>query len=238
MCRGKRTCTELGADPEAWPTDAPLMPPKWFDEQLKIFTKAVRLVAMSDVAAGEALLRTIRSQELQNWFIEHGHVSGWIRRRHFPMAERANLPERDSRSALRRIEDAVLKRDGYRCRYCGLSLIAKSVLKAFSKVVDPRLFCAAGTNLERHGIALVFRANVDHVLPWNHGGRTEIDNLVSACQGCNYGKASYTLDEIGIVDPRNRSASKRNSWVGLTSYLQRLQGKIAPLDAPVRRRTN
>ena len=40
---------------------------------------------------------------------------------------------------------------------------------------------------------------VDHVLPFSRGGRTAIDNLVSACQPCNSKKYNHTLEEIGMT---------------------------------------
>lgn len=30
-----------------------------------------------------------------------------------------------------------------------------------------------------------YECNFDHVVPWNLGGRTEVSNLVVACQPCN-----------------------------------------------------
>lgn len=38
------------------------------------------------------------------------------------------------------------------------------------------------------------RANIDHVVPWAKGGRTSIENLVSACADCNKRK----LNSMGI----------------------------------------
>lgn len=33
-------------------------------------------------------------------------------------------------------------------------------------------------------------ANIDHVIPWKHGGRTRIDNLVTCCVECNKRKGN------------------------------------------------
>jgi 5-methylcytosine-specific restriction endonuclease McrA len=33
-------------------------------------------------------------------------------------------------------------------------------------------------------------ANIDHVIPWKHGGRTTDANLVSCCRFCNYQKGN------------------------------------------------
>jgi len=38
----------------------------------------------------------------------------------------------------------------------------------------------------------------DHVIPRKHGGRTEWDNIVTACKNCNAKKASLLPDEAGM----------------------------------------
>ena len=97
------------------------------------------------------------------------------------------------------------------------------MLVAFSRVVGRDAFRPTGTNLERHGIELIFRANVDHVLPRKLGGRTDVDNLVSACWCCNYGKSSFTLEQIGVDDPWSRPLAAADGWDGLTSLLAGLR---------------
>jgi Homing endonuclease associated repeat/HNH endonuclease len=53
----------------------------------------------------------------------------------------------------------ILKRDGFRCQYCG------------------------GTPQEGYIL------HVDHILPRSKGGKTERDNLITACWLCNMGKS-------------------------------------------------
>ena len=64
---------------------------------------------------------------------------------------------------------AVLKRDGFRCSYCGRG--------------------------ETEGVKL----HIDHLVPVARGGRNELDNLVTACQDCNLGKAAS--DIVGPTRP-------------------------------------
>jgi len=59
---------------------------------------------------------------------------------------------------------SVLQRDGFRCRYCGRT------------GSDP-------------GVVL----HVDHVVPLAAGGATKEDNLRTACEECNLGKAARAL---------------------------------------------
>lgn len=55
----------------------------------------------------------------------------------------------------------VLRRDGYRCRCCGLSVAQGGVL------------------------------HVDHIVPVSKGGRTTKDNLQALCASCNLGKRDH-----------------------------------------------
>jgi hypothetical protein len=112
----------------------------------------------------------------------------------------------------------VFERDFYSCRYCGLKLVDKAVLVAFERAVGISVFCIRGTNAQQHGVVHAFKIVADHVVPHRRGGRTDLDNLVTACPGCNYGKEAFTLEQLGISDPRDRPP-ERNGWDGLRSLL-------------------
>ncbi|MEL0166487.1 MAG: HNH endonuclease [Pseudomonadaceae bacterium] len=57
-------------------------------------------------------------------------------------------------------------------------------------------------------------AQYDHVVPHSHGGANDLDNLVVTCAACNFGKMEYTLDELGLIDPRTIPPIQ-SSWDGL-----------------------
>jgi len=57
----------------------------------------------------------------------------------------------------------VFMRDGFRCRYCGVSVDDGAILHA------------------------------DHVVPESKGGPTTFENLVTACIDCNLGKSNKDL---------------------------------------------
>jgi 5-methylcytosine-specific restriction endonuclease McrA len=219
MCRAKKTCTELGSDPALWPKIAPLIPPVWFDGQLTIFEEAVRLASIGEVEHAREQLHLIRSADLQTWFIEHGQQSGEFRKRHFAVARPTITVTLDPVRSPKKLEMAVFKRDGYRCRYCGLRLVPGDVLKAFSKIVGRDAFRVTGRNLERHGMVFGCRGIADHVVSWKLGGRTNMDNLASACWSCNYGKSGYTLAQIGVDDPLAKPGPVSDGWDGLISFL-------------------
>lgn len=58
---------------------------------------------------------------------------------------------------------AVLRRDGFRCAYCGRG--------------------------ESDGVKL----HIDHLVPVARAGPTTLENLVTACQDCNLGKSASDL---------------------------------------------
>ena len=133
-----------------------------------------------------------------------------------------------------RLSDAeaeVLRRDGFRCRYCQRPVLSRQVLKAFHAVVGNDAFQMSTTNATTHGAALAFRAVADHVIPRTRGGNTTPENLVTACYPCNFGKAEYTLKELRIETPR---PPKLSAWDGLESLLPTLRG-VAHRAAALRR---
>jgi len=67
-----------------------------------------------------------------------------------------------------RLRFGVLQRDGFRCRYCG-----------------------------RPGSAPGVVLHVDHVVPLAAGGATTEDNLLTACEECNLGKATRAVLPVG-----------------------------------------
>lgn len=66
-----------------------------------------------------------------------------------------------SRNITTRMRFLVLKRDNFKCVYCGKSP-------------------ATDSNVELH---------VDHIIPWSKGGETVIENLQTLCSKCNLGKS-------------------------------------------------
>lgn len=227
MCRGKQNCSELGTNPENWSKVAPLLPPLWFKEELSLFSSAVHEAAVGNIEKSLKSLLKIRSNELREWFVEHGQVSGRFRTRILKIQSSVtNNPELDPLRSPDRFAKEVFSRDGYHCRYCGIGVIPKEILASYGKAVGVNSFCATGTNQARHGVILAFRANADHVYPWNSGGKTNLDNLVTSCWSCNYGKAGYTLEELGLTDPRENEIIS-NDWDGLLSLKRGLKQNSA-----------
>jgi hypothetical protein len=70
----------------------------------------------------------------------------------------------------------------------------------------------------RHGAVHAFRANFDHVVPAWRGGKTDQANLVSSCWFCNFGKRRWTIEQLGLADPRDRAPIPIDSWTGLNEF--------------------
>lgn len=120
-----------------------------------------------------------------------------------------------------RVTAEVLVRDGHRCRYCHRQLLSRRVLKLFQSIVGEKAFPMGSTNATTHGAAIAYRAVADHVVPRKRGGRTDAENLVTACWPCNFGKAGYTVEQLGIDDPRSRPVLL--DWSGLEHLVPMLK---------------
>lgn len=90
-----------------------------------------------------------------------------IRLRHY-----VNVPKRGVAWSRR----GVLRRDGYRCIYCGIG---------------------AG---ERRGSMVLTkdRFTIDHIVPRSRGGRNTWGNTACACPACNQRKGDRTAHEAGM----------------------------------------
>jgi 5-methylcytosine-specific restriction endonuclease McrA len=79
-----------------------------------------------------------------------------------PAHQKGPAKRRTCREISDRQRFRILVRDGFRCRSCGASPLAKP------------------------GVEL----HVDHVLPWSKGGETVDENLATKCKKCNLGKGN------------------------------------------------
>ena len=104
-------------------------------------------------------------------------------------------------------------RDGYHCRFCGIPVIRPEIRKAASQLY-PNSVTWGNTNISQHAGFQVLWAQYDHVVPHSFGGTNDLDNLVVTCAACNFGKMSYRLEEIGLLDPRDFQPI-RSQWDGL-----------------------
>ncbi len=113
---------------------------------------------------------------------------------------RAELPARSRRLPINRnLQVAVLRRDRFSCRYCGMRTIPVPVLRAASLIWPEELpFNRNWRTDVTHPVYAACAATIDHLQPRAHGGsNSELSNLVTACWPCNLQKSEFTLHRLG-----------------------------------------
>jgi len=218
MCKKPLTvCLLLGDDPSKWSKHSPLPPPGWFFESLNYFSESVQFLSKGESQKALNLLQKTRESEIRDFFVLHGQQSAYFRFQGIakskvdPKVSGIVNPRMDSS-----IELEIFKRDKYCCRYCGIGVIHKKLLKDYALAIGLENFPIGSTNATRHGVVLGFQAVVDHVHPYSDGGQTDATNLVTSCWSCNYGKSNYTVAELGLDDPRERDPVGIPGWNGRT----------------------
>jgi 5-methylcytosine-specific restriction endonuclease McrA len=111
---------------------------------------------------------------------------------------------------------ALFQRDGYHCIFCGIPVIRREVRQRIRKAYPDALRWGA-KNAEQHAAFQLMWAVPDHVLPHSRGGTSDLQNTVIVCQPCNCARMHYTLEELGLTDPRLREPT-RSSWDGLERF--------------------
>ncbi len=127
-----------------------------------------------------------------------------------PDRVKARMPSASEKKALH-------VRDGYHCRFCGIPVIRREVRGKLQKAFPTAL--RWGTNNQaQHAAFQAMWAQYDHIVPHAMGGTNELENLVVTCAPCNFGRMSYTLAQVGIMDPR-QYPPKTSPWDGLERIL-------------------
>jgi 5-methylcytosine-specific restriction endonuclease McrA len=114
------------------------------------------------------------------------------------------------------IKTAVLQRDGYRCRYCGIPVVPAAIRKLAHRLYPDAVPWDRDPAKEHAGFMCLW-LQFDHVVPHSHGGRSTVDNVVIACAVCNFGKDEYTLRQLDVADPR-LTPPISSAWDGLERF--------------------
>ena len=200
VCKqAKRTfCSELGADETLWSRNAPLPKPVWIEESFKTLSIALLLILEEKRGEAKALLKSSKDLEMREWFHVHAQNSGGWRQKAFKLPAPNPILPLDKVKIFTKFESTIFARDNYQCCYCRTSVHPKKVFKKANAYLGDEAFPLGKTNATRSGFYLMFVGTLDHVLPWSLGGRTDESNLVTCCWSCNYGKANFTLEQIGL----------------------------------------
>lgn len=111
----------------------------------------------------------------------------------------------------------LLHRDGHHCRFCGIPVI-RSEIRKYLHSIYPEQIPWGRSNITQHAGFQCLWLQYDHVIPHWHGGSNDLGNVVITCSACNYGKMQYSLEEIGLYDPRDFEPVK-STWDGLERVL-------------------
>jgi hypothetical protein len=112
----------------------------------------------------------------------------------------------------------MFMRDGWRCRFCGCRVVRKEARDRMRQLLPDAIRWTASYG--DHAGFFVLTGVADHAQRHGWGGPTDIDNLVTACQLCNYGRGEYFLEEVGLIDPRTRDPFPADGWDGLERMLK------------------
>ena len=107
----------------------------------------------------------------------------------------------------------IYGRDGWRCRFCGIRVISTKARSVFRKLF-PLETRWDGPEYERHAALYATAVSLDHLVPHSRGGGNDDTNLVTACFCCQHGRGQWLLDEMELLDPRERSPIV-DGWDGL-----------------------
>jgi hypothetical protein len=212
MCKklGRTYCSELGSDRSSWSQQAPISKPDWILDCFSDLGKSLNSVFTNDLVQAKFHLATDADSDLRNWFVDHGQNAGGWRLYTHVNSHRDSAFALDPIKSFTKLETSIFERDGYRCRYCDSEVLPRSVFKRASKLLGTDILPLGRTNATRSGYYLMFVATLDHVVPWSLGGRTDESNLVTCCWSCNYGKANFTLEDIGLQNPFRRDPNLSN----------------------------
>lgn len=111
----------------------------------------------------------------------------------------------------------LIERFGWNCVYCQIPLIDRKA-RNLMIAAYPAALRWGRTNDSKHTAFMCMDNEFDHVVPHSHGGTNEIGNLVPCCAPCNCGKENWTLEQLGLIDPRRHQVPK-SDWDGLTRLL-------------------
>jgi 5-methylcytosine-specific restriction endonuclease McrA len=122
-------------------------------------------------------------------------------------------------SATRR---AILERDGFHCRFCGIPVISAEV-RQFLNRAYPFAARWGSRNHDQHAALQCMWLQFDHLVPNERGGTSDLDNVVVTCAPCNFGRMQLTIQEAGLDNPLARPLAPTwkhyAAWDGLTRIL-------------------
>lgn len=190
------------------------------EEAARHLDEAVSAHLRGESRLADQLIRRANIQAIWDW-----SESIWGKKKSLYVKYRpiANAPKRirlEERAILREPTTAqkldLRERDGFHCRFCGIPVIRDTVRERIRKIYPDGLPWPR-RNEGQHAAFQAMWVQYDHLLPHSRGGDSSLDNMVIACAPCNFGRARYTLEEVGLIDPTTRDPV-RSTWDGLERF--------------------
>jgi 5-methylcytosine-specific restriction endonuclease McrA len=91
--------------------------------------------------------------------------------------------QKNIRTVSPKLRHMIFDRDKHTCQYCGIKADPKHYNYGTYRGVDYIRY-EGGVVLE-----------VDHIIPWSQGGRTEPKNLITGCWRCNQQKRTKSAED-------------------------------------------
>ena len=197
-----------------------------FREPIPEIAEAARLLDAAVTAHGmgkhdlaEQLIGLADMAELRDYTESlWGARSPYVKFRPVPGSPAQSLQARDAKERMPSLAEReyLLRRDGFHCRFCGIPVIRKEIRERIRKCY-PAVLRWGAKNADQHAAFQLLWATYDHVLPHSRGGLSSLENLVITCQPCNASRWYYTLEEVGLLDPRLYEPV-RSTWDGLERF--------------------
>lgn len=125
------------------------------------------------------------------------------------------MPDASTRSA-------ILARDGFHCRFCGIPVIPAEVRQSLNSMY-PDAARWGRRNVNQHAALQCMWLQFDHLIPNERGGTSDRGNVVVTCAPCNFGRMQFTIEEVGLENPLSRSIAaawpRFDTWDGLVRLL-------------------
>jgi 5-methylcytosine-specific restriction endonuclease McrA len=203
----------LDKDERLWPRNALLIAPHSLAQIIYKFRDILLKIKSGDQTEAFEELAKLPSEELRSYYREHAI---WAYKTRAKISTPKNLISyKGKRMPSDEEKKIIFDRDGYTCQYCGIPVVSSENFKKASLLIGSNYFSVEKSDRRAHGVKLMFSATWDHVVPFRISGNSGLTNLVTCCWGCNFGKYEFSLEDLGLDDPRKNPKRGSQEWTGL-----------------------
>lgn len=196
-----------------------LRPIPAINEAAELLSRAVDAVLVGNETEAEKLIVAADIPDLWEYMQKLAASTTVEIHRFRPIADAPEISRHKLKMRMpsKKVELDIFKRDGWHCRFCESPVIFKEARKHLNNLF-PRAARWGRVNKDKHLGLAVLESTLDHLLPHSRGGDHSEINLVTACGPCQFGRGSWTLEEVGLENPMLRPPI-HNDWDGLMRLL-------------------